>query len=78
MVVLSFVLFALYLTGIIGTAIQLFGSDGNVNSNCQNYIIGQPISGRSVNTLAWLEQETICEFVCVFPAVSSFKVRLVF
>lgn len=66
-ILLSFVLFALYLTGLIETAIQLFGPDGNVNGNCQTYVIGQPVSGRSLNTLAWLEQQSICE-----SAVSTF------
>lgn len=60
-ILLSFVLFALFLTGLIETAIQLFGPDGNVNGNCQTYVIGQPVSGRSLNTLAWLEQQSICE-----------------
>ena len=60
-ILLSVVLFALYLTGLIETAIQLFGPDGNVNGNCQTYVIGQPVTGRSLNTLAWLEQQSICE-----------------
>jgi len=57
---LSFIFFALYLAGLIGTSIQLFGA-GNVSKNCQTYVTGQPVVGQYVNTLAWLEQNSICE-----------------
>ena len=60
-IVFSVILFALYLTGLIETAIQLFSSSSNVNSNCQNYVIGQPVYGQTLNTLAWLEQQSICQ-----------------
>lgn len=59
--IFSFILFALYLTGVIETAIQLFQSSSNVNASCQNYIIGQPVYGEPLPTLAWLEQNSICQ-----------------
>ncbi|KAL9089339.1 MAG: hypothetical protein Q9159_002555 [Coniocarpon cinnabarinum] len=59
--VFSFLLFALYLTGLVETAIQLFSSSSNVNSNCQNYVLGSPVYGQTLNTLAWLEQQGICQ-----------------
>jgi hypothetical protein len=55
----SFVLFVLWLTTLIETAIQLFGS-GNVNNNCNLYVTGQSYRGVTVETLAWLTQSNIC------------------
>ncbi|RMZ85469.1 hypothetical protein DV737_g813, partial [Chaetothyriales sp. CBS 132003] len=55
----SFILFVLWLTTLIETAIQLFGS-GNVNSNCNRHVAGAPFSGVSIETLAWLTQSNIC------------------
>lgn len=60
-ILLTFVLFALYLTGIIETAIQLFGSSSNINGNCQTYVIKASRYGPDFNTLAWLEQYSICK-----------------
>ncbi|KAK4988641.1 hypothetical protein LTR66_007151 [Elasticomyces elasticus] len=57
----SFILLVLFITGLIETAIQLFGPQGNVNGNCQNYITNQPVTGVSVSTLAWLQQNSICQ-----------------
>ena len=56
----AFILLVLYLTGLIETAIQLFGV-GNVSNNCHRYVDNNPISGVSVSTLAWLEQNSICK-----------------
>ena len=60
-VLFSFILLALFLTGLIETAIQLFGPNGSVNSVCQTYVANMPQSGPTLNTLAWLEQNSICE-----------------
>lgn len=56
----SFILFVLWLTTLIETAIQLFGAAGNVNSNCNAYVTGQQYHGISIETLAWLTQNNIC------------------
>ena len=55
----SFVLFVLWLTTLIETAVQLYG-DGNVNGNCNNYVTNQEFHGVSIETLAWLTQSNIC------------------
>ena len=55
----SFILFVLWLTALIETAIQLYGA-GNVNGNCQLYVSNQVYEGVSVETLAWLTQNNIC------------------
>jgi len=56
----SFVLFVLWITTLIETALQLYGPTGNVNANCATYITDQPYTGISVETLAWLTQNNIC------------------
>lgn len=62
MLLFAFILLVLYITGIIETAIQLFGA-GNVSDNCQRYVTNNQITGVQVNTLAWLEQNNICEYL---------------
>lgn len=57
----SFILLVLYITGLIETAIQLFGPKANINGNCQMYVTNQPSNDLSINTLAWLEQNSICQ-----------------
>ncbi|MCJ1372970.1 hypothetical protein MMC20_004196 [Loxospora ochrophaea] len=56
----SFILFVLWLTGLIETSIQLFGPVGSVNGNCNIYVTSDPSTGVTDNTLAWLEQSNIC------------------
>lgn len=55
----SFILFVLWLTALIETAIQLYGA-GNVNGNCQLFVSNRVYEGVSVETLAWLTQNNIC------------------
>ncbi|KAI9729779.1 MAG: hypothetical protein M1818_008393 [Claussenomyces sp. TS43310] len=57
----SFILFVLWLVGLIAIAIQLWGPSGSVNSNCNLYVNDQAVSGVSVGTLAYLEQHSICQ-----------------
>ena len=56
-----FILFALYLTGLIETAIQLYGPRGSVNSYCNAY---RPSSGyregQGQETLAYIATQGIC------------------
>lgn len=61
MMLFAFMFFALYMAGLIECSIQLFGAGGNVSGNCHTYIQGNEYSGPSVYTLAWLEQNSICE-----------------
>ncbi|CAK1359342.1 unnamed protein product [Cercospora beticola] len=57
----AFILLVLYITGLIETAIQLFGPSGDINSKCGTYVTGQNPNDLSVNTLAWLQQNSICQ-----------------
>jgi len=56
-----FILLVLYITGLIETAIQLFGPAGDINSKCSTYVSGHSPDDLSVNTLAWLQQNSICQ-----------------
>ncbi|EEH04824.1 conserved hypothetical protein [Histoplasma capsulatum G186AR] len=56
----SFILFVLWFAGLIGTAVQLYGSKASINSNCQNWVSGYEFKGASINTLAWLTNFNIC------------------
>ncbi len=58
----SFILFVLFLTGLIRISIELFGQ-GNVNANCQRYVDNQTAEGQSIVTLAWLQQNNICTYL---------------
>lgn len=59
----SFILFVLWLTGLIETSLQLYGASGNVNDNCQIYVIENVSKGNDINTMAWIMQSTLCEFL---------------
>jgi len=56
----SFIFVVLYIAGIIGTAMQLFGGP-NINNQCNTYVNNMPQRGPSINTLAWLQQQNICQ-----------------
>lgn len=63
----SFILFVLWLVGLIVISIELWGPAGSVNGNCN---LVQSSSGQSIETLAWLEQHSICEFpVFLLPSL---------
>ncbi|CAK3968353.1 hypothetical protein CBER1_02509 [Lecanosticta acicola] len=57
----AFILLVLYITGLIETAIQLFGPQGDIASKCQTFVFDSPSKDLSINTLAWLEQNSICQ-----------------
>ena len=56
-----FILAVLYLTGLIETAIQLFGPTGDINGKCQVYVYNNEFNGPTINTLAWLQQNATCQ-----------------
>ncbi|OBT67405.1 hypothetical protein VE03_03131 [Pseudogymnoascus sp. 23342-1-I1] len=57
----SFILFVLWLVGLIVISIELWGPQGDVNGNCALYVGSQESRGASTETLAWLMQDTICQ-----------------
>ncbi|KAL2262347.1 hypothetical protein VTK26DRAFT_1620 [Humicola hyalothermophila] len=59
----GFVIFVLWLVGLVVISIQLWGPQGSVSSNCGLYVFGarpRP-TGQSLETLAWLQQRAICQ-----------------
>ena len=60
MMMIAFALFVLYMTGLVETGIQLFGP-GTISNNCQRYVQHSKVTGLSVDTLAWLSQNDLCE-----------------
>ena len=56
-----FILFVLYLTGLIETSIQLYGPTGSVNSYCNVYRSSSGFQqGQGEATLAYLQTREIC------------------
>jgi hypothetical protein len=58
----SFILFVLWMVGLIVISIELWGPTGSVNGNCNLYVTSSQSSGPNTNSLAWLEQHSICEY----------------
>jgi hypothetical protein len=61
----SFILFVLWTVGLIVISVQLWGPSGSVNANCQLFINTKSSTGANTDTLAWLEQHSIC--TSIFP-----------
>ncbi|KAH8758210.1 hypothetical protein BGZ57DRAFT_932591 [Hyaloscypha finlandica] len=57
----SFILFVLWMVGLIVISIQLWGPSGSVNGSCNLYVTGAASQGPSEATLAYLEQKSICQ-----------------
>lgn len=59
----SFILLVLFIAGIIGTALNLFAGP-NISNQCNTYVnnLSSQTYGSSIETLAWLQQNNICEF----------------
>jgi hypothetical protein len=57
----SFILFILWMVGLSVVSIELWGPSGSVNGNCNLYVDGRESTGASLETLAWLEQHSICQ-----------------
>jgi hypothetical protein len=57
----SFILFVLWVVGLIVISVELWGPTGSVNTNCNLYVNAEASMGPSFATLAWLEQHSICE-----------------
>lgn len=62
----SFILFILWLVGLIVTSIEFWGPTGNINSSCNIWVTARPETGQSINTLAWLMQNSICKYLHFF------------
>lgn len=56
----TFILFILWIVGLIVDSVELWGPSG-VNSNCQLYVNAAASRGQSIDTLAYLQQHSICQ-----------------
>lgn len=56
----GFMLFVLWLVGLIVVSVELWGPSG-VSSNCNNQVFNSNPTGQSLETLAWLQQKSICQ-----------------
>lgn len=57
----SFVMFVLWLTGLVKASIELWGPLGSINDNCVRYVYNDDYwGGGSLYTLARIQQETVC------------------
>ncbi|KAM7205121.1 hypothetical protein V8F20_003258 [Naviculisporaceae sp. PSN 640] len=57
----GFILFVLWLVGLIVISVQLWGPSGSVSSVCNISVFAQNPTGQSEHTLAWLQQKSICQ-----------------
>ncbi|KAH7143599.1 hypothetical protein EDB81DRAFT_500390 [Dactylonectria macrodidyma] len=57
----AFMLFILWLVGLVVVGIQLFGPDRSINSVCSIEVFGRNPTGQTEETMAWLQQRNICQ-----------------
>ncbi|KAH8592324.1 hypothetical protein B0O99DRAFT_518016 [Bisporella sp. PMI_857] len=57
----SFICFVLWMVGLIVISVQLWGPQGSVNGNCNLYVMSDSRTGANLETLAWLQQRSICQ-----------------
>lgn len=57
----GFMLFVLWLVGLIVTSVQLWGPSGSVSANCNAAVFDRNPTGQTLETLAWLQQRSICQ-----------------
>lgn len=60
----AFLVFVLWFVGLVVVAIQLWGSNG-VNGECNLRVFSESPTGDKRETLAWMMEKSICEFVPV-------------
>ncbi|KAF6789690.1 hypothetical protein CMUS01_04599 [Colletotrichum musicola] len=65
----AFMLFILWFVGLVVVSIQLWGPDGSISSTCNLAVFNRSPTGQNVDTLAWLQQRSICQ---AWQAVFSF------
>ncbi|KAK7754303.1 hypothetical protein SLS62_003596 [Diatrype stigma] len=58
----AFLFFVLWLVGLIVVSIEMWSPSGSVSNNCDALVFSNPPTGSTTETLAWLEQKSICKF----------------
>lgn len=72
----AFMLFVLWMVGLVVVAIQLFGPSGSVQGSCDIAVFSFSPKGQSLQTLAWLQQRSICKLQPSFNPFLSIVVVL--
>ncbi|KAL2753254.1 hypothetical protein ACRALDRAFT_2029129 [Sodiomyces alcalophilus JCM 7366] len=57
----AFVLFVLWMVGLVVVAVQLFGPSGSIQGSCDVAVFSFNPKGTNLQTLAWLQQRTVCQ-----------------
>ncbi|KFH46021.1 hypothetical protein ACRE_031380 [Hapsidospora chrysogenum ATCC 11550] len=57
----AFMLFVLWLTGLVIVSIELFGPSGSISGNCDLEVFSRNPKGQTLEVLAYLQQKNICE-----------------
>ncbi len=65
----GFALFVLWMVGLVASSVELWGS-GGVQSNCNLQVFNQNPHGKTMETMAWLQQKTICTYLGL-PALTE-------
>lgn len=58
----AFLLFVLWLVGLVVVSVQLFGPSGSIQGTCNLQVFNRNPHGLTQETLAWMQQKNICEF----------------
>jgi hypothetical protein len=62
-VIICFIQSILWGAGFIGTTLELWVLNGGVNKHCRLSVNANSLTGKSVQTYAWLEQRSICDLL---------------
>ncbi|OAA45418.1 hypothetical protein NOR_03207 [Metarhizium rileyi] len=57
----AFMLFVLWLVGLVIVSVQLWGPSGSIQSTCSLQVFSRNPQGLSQETLAWMQQRNICQ-----------------
>jgi hypothetical protein len=62
----AFMLFVLWLVGLVIISVQLWGPSGSIQSTCNLQVFNRSPHGLTEETLAWMQQKNICELTFVY------------
>ncbi|RYP21144.1 hypothetical protein DL765_002433 [Monosporascus sp. GIB2] len=57
----AFMFFVLWLVGLIVVSIEMWSANGSVSNNCDLLVFSNAPTGNRMETLAWLEEKSICQ-----------------
>lgn len=57
----AFMLFVLWMVGLVATSVELWGPAGSINGVCNMQVYSKNPTGPTEATLAWMQQKNICK-----------------